>query len=155
MVLKTKSIYDRKEKGDGTRVLITRYYPRGVKKDRFDSWLRPLSPSPGLVKSYKAGAKSWAEFKRLFVDELDSSEESAAALRTVADLARKGDVTLLCFERQGLPCHRHVVQEILTKPRLLSRFVPPGRGRRSGRVPKSASSEIRFYPRRKAAGKAT
>jgi hypothetical protein len=31
LVLKTKSIYDdKKEDGDGVRLLVTRYYPRGV-----------------------------------------------------------------------------------------------------------------------------
>jgi uncharacterized protein YeaO (DUF488 family) len=132
VAVKTKSIYEPASPEDGLRVLITRYYPRGVKKDRFDSWLRPLSPSGGLLKSYRTGIKSWGEFERLFLVELRSNEESAAALLSVADLAKNGDVTLLCFEKQGLPCHRYVVQDVLTDPRLLARFLSPATGRKSG-----------------------
>jgi hypothetical protein len=32
-IIKTKSIYDPKERSDGVRVLITRFYPRRIKRD--------------------------------------------------------------------------------------------------------------------------
>jgi len=47
-LIKTKSIYDKKELSDGTRILITRYYPRGIGKEKFDRWYRELSPSKCL-----------------------------------------------------------------------------------------------------------
>ena len=53
MAVKTKSIYEPAEAGDGVRVLITRYYPRGVKKDSFDRWVKALSPSRELLSSYR------------------------------------------------------------------------------------------------------
>ena len=34
-MIKTKSIYDPKEENDGIRILITRYWPRGIKKRTF------------------------------------------------------------------------------------------------------------------------
>ena len=43
------------ENDDGIRVLITRYYPRGVKKDKFDCGIRELSPSRNLLKNYQQG----------------------------------------------------------------------------------------------------
>ena len=43
-MIKTKRIYDPKEDSDGTRILITRKWPRGQKKDRFDEWIKDLSP---------------------------------------------------------------------------------------------------------------
>jgi uncharacterized protein YeaO (DUF488 family) len=52
LVIKTKSIYEPdEENNDGIRVLITRYYPRGVRKDKFDCWIRELSPSRDLLKN--------------------------------------------------------------------------------------------------------
>ena len=123
MAVKTKSIYQPAEPGDGVRVLITRYYPRGVKKDRFDRWVKPLSPSRELLTSYKAGEMSWERFRKSFVSELRASVESIEALRELEALSRLQDVTLLCYEKEGLPCHRYVVRDILTDPELLSEFL--------------------------------
>ncbi len=64
--LKTKSIYDEKEDSDGNRVLVTRYYPRGVKRTHFDLWVRPASPDVDLLKDYKSGAINWREFSKRF-----------------------------------------------------------------------------------------
>lgn len=53
MVIKTKSIYEPSEENDdGTRVLITRFCPRGIKKNKFDCWIRELSPSGDLLNNY-------------------------------------------------------------------------------------------------------
>ena len=123
MAVKTKSIYEPAEPGDGVRVLITRYYPRGVKKDRFDRWIKPLSPSRDLLTSYRAGGKSWAQFRECFISELRESPESLAELRALATQSRAEDITLLCYEKEGLPCHRNVVREVLNKPELLSGFL--------------------------------
>jgi len=38
IMIKTKSIYDSIENSDGTRILITRYWPRRIKKEKFDKW---------------------------------------------------------------------------------------------------------------------
>jgi uncharacterized protein YeaO (DUF488 family) len=123
LTVKTKSIYESAEPEDGLRVLVTRYYPRGVKKDRFDQWVRPLSPSSGLLSSYRGGEKSWEQFKESFLLELKANPESLEAIRTLDALTKRQDVTLLCYEKSGLPCHRLVVQEILTTPRLLSSYL--------------------------------
>ena len=42
-MIRTKSIYDPKEESDGIRILITRYWPRGIKKEHFDKWYKELS----------------------------------------------------------------------------------------------------------------
>ena len=52
-MIKTKSIYDLKEESDDIRILITRYSPRGIKKEHFDRWYKELSPSRDLLKKYK------------------------------------------------------------------------------------------------------
>ena len=54
-MIKTKSIYESIENSDGTRILITRYWPRGIKKEHFDRWYKDLSPSKKLLKDYKEG----------------------------------------------------------------------------------------------------
>jgi uncharacterized protein YeaO (DUF488 family) len=157
--VKTKSIYEPVAAGDGTRVLITRYYPRGVKRDRFDLWLKPLSPSRETLAGYRHGKKSWDEFKEAFLSELRSSQESRVALKAIRDLARSGDVTLLCYEKEGLPCHRHIVKEVLSREKTLTGRVTsraPARRTRAdgGSSPGRVLSRERFYSRRKVGRKA-
>lgn len=120
LTVKTKSIYEPAEADDGLRVLITRYYPRGVKKDRFGWWVKPLSPSRELLSSYKAGKKSWEQFRESFLEELRGSPESIEALRAIRAQSRLQDITLLCYEKEGLPCHRQVVRDILAARGMLS-----------------------------------
>src|SRR5208337_3486207 len=97
LALLTKSIYEPQEESDGTRVLITRFYPRGVKKDRFDRWVRELSPSSELLHAYKSGVKSWETFAAEFKTQLDANPLSMLAIRSLREESRKGNVTLLCY----------------------------------------------------------
>src|SRR5580704_13680187 len=79
--VKTKSIYDPNDPQDGVRVLITRHYPRGVKKDRFDRRIIALSPSRELLSSYREGKKGWDQFSKSFLSELRANPESLEAIR--------------------------------------------------------------------------
>jgi len=174
LAVKTKSIYEPAKPGDGVRVLITRYYPRGVKKDRFDRWEKALSPSRGLLAAYRSGAKSWEQFKEAFLSEMRASSDSAEAIRALSSLKAR-NVTLLCYERPGLNCHRYLVAEILSTPRLRSAYLGPRGGLAARRptaregtqekrqryasrnVARGGSSFVadkRFYWRRKVARKA-
>lgn len=128
MTVKTKSVYEPADPGDGVRVLITRYYPRGFKKDRFDRWEKALSPSRELLEAYRSGEKSWDQFKVAFLSEMRASPESSEAIRELSLLAKAQGVTLLCYERAGLNCHRHLIAEILSTPRLLSSYLAPRGG---------------------------
>ncbi|MDA4115494.1 MAG: DUF488 family protein [Thaumarchaeota archaeon] len=139
--MKTKSIYEPADPGDGFRVLITRYYPRGVKKDRFDRWEKALSPSRELLAAYRSGEKSWDQFKRAFLSEMKASPESAEAIRALSPLAKAQDVTLLCYEKAGLNCHRYLVAELLSTPGTLSSHVASRRGHTARRTPAPAEPQ--------------
>ncbi len=73
-MIKTKSIYDQKEKSGGIRILITRYWPRGIKKDHFDRWIKELSPSIDLLKKYKNKEIDGETFEKLFLTEIKTSK---------------------------------------------------------------------------------
>jgi uncharacterized protein YeaO (DUF488 family) len=118
--VKTKSIYDPAELEDGVRVLITRYYPRGVKRDRFQRRIIALSPSRGLLSSYRHGEKGWDQFSTAFLSELRANPESLEAIRSLHALSQVQDVTLLCYERAGAPCHRYLVRDLVAAPDLIS-----------------------------------
>jgi uncharacterized protein YeaO (DUF488 family) len=123
MVIITKSIYE-SAKNDGYRVLITRYYPRGVSKDRFDEWIPALAPSSGLLFDYKKGRIDWPLFVDRLVDEFRGNLDSQEAIRVLNSKARSVNVTLLCYERSGQKCHRHIVREIIENPEILKFSVP-------------------------------
>ena len=119
MTLLTKSIYEPREQRDGARVLIMRLYPRGVKRDRFDRWVRELSPSLNLLRAYRKKEKNWDVFRREFIEELRSNPDSLEALKELRRESRNRTVTILCHERSGMPCHRYIVAELVKHPKLI------------------------------------
>lgn len=125
LTVKAKSIYKEAERVDGIRALITRYYPRGVKRDHFDAWIRELSPSAALLKKYKEGKIQWNDFEVALVSEFRENMDSIETIYMLHDLSRRKNVTLLCYEKDDQPCHRHLVKELVESPQLLfAHFVP-------------------------------
>lgn len=115
----TKSIFEPKETGDGYRILITRFYPRGVSRSHFDEWIRALSPSPELLFAGKQGKINWDTFTHSLMSQLKSDPEASDAILRLHNLSRTRDVTLLCYEKTGKPCHRHIIRDIIDNPALL------------------------------------
>ena len=113
-MIKSKSIYDPTERKDGKRVLITRHYPRFHKKLDYDEWNRKLAPSKELIKRYKDKEITWGQFRLAFLKEL-SSKELKQEMDRLAKVARKRSVTLLCYEKEGERCHRHIVKALIAK----------------------------------------
>ena len=124
-MIKTKSIYKPVEEEDGLRVLITRWYPRGVKRERYDIWVRELAPSPELLKKYKNSEIEWTDFSIALLSEFRDNMDSIEALHILQTKGNMENITLLCHEKDGEPCHRHMVKNLIEEPRLLeSQFVP-------------------------------
>jgi uncharacterized protein YeaO (DUF488 family) len=112
LTIKTKSIYEEKKKSDGTRVLISRFYPRGVKRTHFDVWIREASPEAPLLKEYKNKVISWREFSKRFREQMRSSPNSQKAIQDLIELSERRNVTLLCYEKEGQKCHRDIVKAV-------------------------------------------
>jgi len=89
-----KRAYEPPGPEDGTRILIDRLWPRGVKKEALalDQWNKELAPSTALRQWFGHDPALWAEFQRRFAAELQPKTEQMNALRA---LARKGRVTLV------------------------------------------------------------
>ncbi|HEY1294972.1 MAG TPA: DUF488 family protein [Chloroflexota bacterium] len=115
MTFLANSIYSRVPGDQGLRVLIMRIWPRGVRKERVDLWMKDASPSRGLLDAYHHAGLSWGEFEARYRREI--VEERPHVLDELRALEREyGTVTLLCFER--IPpeehCHRLTLMEMLT-----------------------------------------
>ena len=92
--IRLKRAYEVPSDDDGTRVLIDRLWPRGVKKANaaIDYWIKELSPSTELRKWFGHDPVRWEEFRRRFVLELGQHDDQLSRLR---DLARHGRITLV------------------------------------------------------------
>ena len=113
LIVKTKSIYEKRVRSDGTRILVTRFYPRGVKRTHFDLWIRNASPESKLLKDYRNNSISWREFSKKFRIQIRSSIAGKEAISQLVELGKKGRITLLCYEQEGKRCHRHIVKAII------------------------------------------
>jgi uncharacterized protein YeaO (DUF488 family) len=118
-MIRTKSIYNPKEEQDGLRVLITRFYPRGIKKTHFDIWKRELAPSQQLLKEFKTNKKTWKEFIKSFKSELQGNKDTLQTIKDLKIKTKSQNITLLCFEKDGTPCHRHLLKKIIQNPKYL------------------------------------
>lgn len=108
----TKRIYDPPASGDGTRVLIMRYWPRGIRKDKVDVWLRELGPVIPLLRAFLDEEITWEQYVPRYRAGLQRPE-AQDALAEVRRLARRGPVTLLCGCADPRRCHRTLLQEHL------------------------------------------
>lgn len=93
-MLKTKRIYEKPEKSDGTRVLVDRLWPRGIKKEEadIDLWLKDIAPDTELREWYSHEPRRWREFKLRYFKELDQKE---ILIKKIAGLNKRKTVTLL------------------------------------------------------------
>ena len=80
----------------GTRVLVDRVWPRGVKREalRLDHWLRDLGPSDELRKWFGHRPERWPEFQRRYREEL-AQPSRQPLLDQLTELARRGPLILL------------------------------------------------------------
>lgn len=115
MRIKTKSIYDPAEDGDGFRVLVTRLWPRGIKKELADLWVKDLGPSTELLRAYKDGKIGWGEFKKRYLDEYGKEDKKRLLdeVREALRQSKKRNLTLMCTCREPDHCHRRILEEKL------------------------------------------
>lgn len=95
-----RRVYDEPSPSDGTRVLVDRVWPRGVRKENahLDEWLREIAPSTELRQWYGHVPDRFAEFRRRYLAELEEPARQEAA-RHLRHLAHGHDLTLLTATR--------------------------------------------------------
>ena len=97
---------------DGVKIVVTRWYPRGVRRGRFDEWLPVLGPSRELLKAVKAGAIGWSEYAQRYRREIFSNPDALKEIQRLRRLAQLRDVYLVCWEPKP-PCHRFLLLDIV------------------------------------------
>lgn len=89
-------VYDAEDVA-GTKVLVDRLWPRGLRKDdpRFDIWLKEVAPTTELRTWYGHDDTRYDEFVERYHAELASNAEAAEALDRLRTLAASGPVVLV------------------------------------------------------------
>ena len=113
-MLKIKRVYEAPEPGDGTRFLVERLWPRGIKKEglQMKAWLKDVAPSQALRKWYAHEVSKWAEFRQRYRAELENNPD---AWRPIQEAARHGNVTLLYSARDVEHNSAKVLMEFLVE----------------------------------------
>lgn len=93
-MIKLKRVYEDAEPDDGTRFLVERLWPRGMKKEslKMDAWVKDVAPSNELRKWFNHDPQKWEEFQKRYRAELDANQEG---WEPILQAAKGGDVTLL------------------------------------------------------------
>lgn len=90
-MIATERVYDRSAT-KGTRILVDRLWPRGIKKEAVDLWVKEVAPSDNLRKWFAHKEERWPEFKKRYKEELKGK---TAEIKKIKELARKGNILLL------------------------------------------------------------
>jgi uncharacterized protein YeaO (DUF488 family) len=112
----------------GTRILVTRYRPRGVRKsdETWSEWHPNLGPSRELHADYygKNGAPiGWTEFEKRYLAEM---QNETSTIELIAERVRAGEpITLLCSSAcvDESRCHRSLLA-VLVRAAMDSMGVP-------------------------------
>ncbi|MFB6816087.1 DUF488 domain-containing protein [Streptomyces sp. NPDC056347] len=108
--VRVRRVYEPKEAGDGTRVLVDRLWPRGESKERaaIDKWLKDVTPSAELRSWYHADRTGtrYDEFTERYRTELTDPVHRAAVRELVELVEEGGPVTLVTAVKDV--AHSHV-----------------------------------------------
>ena len=93
-MIQLKRVYEKRDRQDGTRFLVERLWPRGLRKDevQMDGWQKEAGPSVQLRKWFSHDVRKWTEFQSRYFAEL---ENRPGAWQPILESAERGAVTLL------------------------------------------------------------
>jgi uncharacterized protein YeaO (DUF488 family) len=118
MPILLKRARERPSRTDGTRVLVERWWPRGVARDqsKLHAWLRDLAPSHHLRRWFAdlgEPPELWLRFRRRYLGEL-SEPAATRALEQLYRLAtRRRNLTLVHAARDPEHSGAIVLKELL------------------------------------------
>ena len=108
-MIKTKRIYEPSSKDDGVRILVMRFWPRGVRKNQVDLWYKGLGTEPDLIKAWKSGKIEWSDFKKKYLSYIRQVEHKPI-IQELAKRAKEESITLLCSCEDESYCHRSILK---------------------------------------------
>ena len=122
-MIKTKCIFEKPEKDDGFRILVSRNMPKKLppnmdwimsKGNPFavDEWMKDLAPSNFLIDKYRNGALNWEGFAKYYKIEMRNDKQDKI-IKGLNRMSSKNTITLLCIESDLDNCHRTILRDII------------------------------------------
>lgn len=99
LVIKVERIYNNPKGNDAFRILVDKFWPRGLSKDKvkIDLWQKDIAPSDSLRKWFSHDKEKWDEFRTRYFREL---KEKSKSIDLILDKVKEGPVTLLFGTRE-------------------------------------------------------
>lgn len=115
MRIRLKRVYELPSPVDGQRLLVDRYWPRGLTKAKVsvDEWLPDLAPSRELLRWFRSQPDQWNEFQRQYENELSSQ---SLVMNRVRELAAKQAVTLVYASKERVKFPARILIQHLISP---------------------------------------
>lgn len=116
-MLAMKRIYEDYDATDGTRVLVDRLWPRGIKKTsaHLDYWAKELAPSTQLRKWFNHEEEKMPEFAAAYRKELFSSTTAKNKMQELSKKSQHETLTLLFAAKSYEVNHVVVLLSIMKK----------------------------------------
>lgn len=113
--LQWKRVYDPVEDVDGTRMLIDRLWPRGLKKElaQIDEWPKEISPTTELRRSYHRGEIDFQAFSKAYQMELEENSGVLEFISMLRNGLENGNITLVYGSKNPDQSHVIVLQRYL------------------------------------------
>jgi len=148
--VRTKRAYDPATADDGVRVLVDRYWPRGVQREtaQVDLWTQELAPSPELVAWFGHRPERWEEFKVRYWEELAAADR-VGPLESIRPHVSAGELTLLYGARDRAHNNARALAEYLegtTAPQIGAPARARTRARRETRLPAVRPIQVLQWP---------
>lgn len=117
--IRTYQVGSPRKRGEGLRIGVMRYWPRGVKKEdaaekHFDVWFPLLAPSRELIQWYRAGPtdRRWKQFAKKYEREMQGTD-CRQAIQLLARLAERTPISIGCTCEDESHCHRSVLRKLI------------------------------------------
>ena len=120
-LLRTYQLATPREPGEGLRVGVVRFPPRGVPRadlarlGYYDVWLPALAPSRALlawIRSRYEQPSAWRTFRVRYAREL-AAPEARRLVELLAAAARRTPIAIGCYCEDEARCHRSVLRRVI------------------------------------------
>ncbi len=108
-----KRAYEISREDRGTRILVDKFWPRGIKREtlQVDYWARDLAPSDTLRKWYHNNRNQWEAFREKYHAELLQNKEALEQLRS--NIRDKAPLMLLYSSKEEKYNNAAVLKQFL------------------------------------------
>lgn len=117
MTVYVKRAYEKASPEDGIRILVDRYWPRGIKKEdlQLDDWMKELAPSNELRKWFAHDPEKFPEFEERYTKELEGMKQKQK-LEQLRGLLKEDKRITLLFGARNEQHNQAVVLKKLLRP---------------------------------------